>query len=142
MTVPHPAHENHQRLPLSPLGTSDISLFPERQREASRLTPGGELGHSSPTGTELLASGPPAWRQALNLENSSAFCFHKHQGFPVEGSGACLLVSLGVLSSPHTQALEKYCRTEAGFAGIQDVYSSIPNHDNKQQTFFLAETLK
>lgn len=39
-------------------------------------------------------------------------------------------------------ALEKYCRTEAGFAGIQDVYSSIPNHDNKQQTFFLAETLK
>uniref|UniRef100_A0A667H5I3 Mannosidase alpha class 1C member 1 n=1 Tax=Lynx canadensis TaxID=61383 RepID=A0A667H5I3_LYNCA len=39
-------------------------------------------------------------------------------------------------------ALEKYCRTEAGFSGIQDVYSSIPNHDNKQQTFFLAETLK
>ncbi|XP_036303697.1 mannosyl-oligosaccharide 1,2-alpha-mannosidase IC isoform X4 [Pipistrellus kuhlii] len=39
-------------------------------------------------------------------------------------------------------ALEKYCRTEAGFAGIQDVYSSFPNHDNKQQTFFLAETLK
>ncbi|XP_036770681.1 mannosyl-oligosaccharide 1,2-alpha-mannosidase IC isoform X2 [Manis pentadactyla] len=39
-------------------------------------------------------------------------------------------------------ALEKYCRTEAGFSGIQDVYNSIPNHDNKQQTFFLAETLK
>ncbi|XP_054427732.1 mannosyl-oligosaccharide 1,2-alpha-mannosidase IC [Pteronotus mesoamericanus] len=39
-------------------------------------------------------------------------------------------------------ALEKYCRTEAGFSGIQDVYSSIPSHDNKQQTFFLAETLK
>ncbi|XP_037684051.1 mannosyl-oligosaccharide 1,2-alpha-mannosidase IC isoform X2 [Choloepus didactylus] len=39
-------------------------------------------------------------------------------------------------------ALEKYCRTEAGFSGIQDVYSSIPNHDNKQQSFFLAETLK
>uniref|UniRef100_A0A2K6SKN2 alpha-1,2-Mannosidase n=1 Tax=Saimiri boliviensis boliviensis TaxID=39432 RepID=A0A2K6SKN2_SAIBB len=39
-------------------------------------------------------------------------------------------------------ALEKYCRTEAGFSGIQDVYSSTPNHDNKQQSFFLAETLK
>ncbi|KAB1268454.1 Mannosyl-oligosaccharide 1; 2-alpha-mannosidase IC [Camelus dromedarius] len=39
-------------------------------------------------------------------------------------------------------ALEKYCRTEAGFSGIQDVYSKVPNHDNKQQTFFLAETLK
>uniref|UniRef100_A0A452UA92 alpha-1,2-Mannosidase n=1 Tax=Ursus maritimus TaxID=29073 RepID=A0A452UA92_URSMA len=39
-------------------------------------------------------------------------------------------------------ALEKYCRTDAGFSGIQDVYSSVPNHDNKQQTFFLAETLK
>ncbi|XP_053431990.1 mannosyl-oligosaccharide 1,2-alpha-mannosidase IC [Nycticebus coucang] len=39
-------------------------------------------------------------------------------------------------------ALEKYCRTEAGFSGIQDVYSSSPNHDNKQQSFFLAETLK
>ncbi|PNJ20655.1 MAN1C1 isoform 7 [Pongo abelii] len=39
-------------------------------------------------------------------------------------------------------ALEKYCRTEAGFSGIQDVYSSNPNHDNKQQSFFLAETLK
>ncbi|XP_006862338.1 PREDICTED: mannosyl-oligosaccharide 1,2-alpha-mannosidase IC [Chrysochloris asiatica] len=39
-------------------------------------------------------------------------------------------------------ALEKFCRTEGGFSGIQDVYSSIPNHDNKQQSFFLAETLK
>ncbi|XP_054995043.1 mannosyl-oligosaccharide 1,2-alpha-mannosidase IC isoform X2 [Sorex araneus] len=39
-------------------------------------------------------------------------------------------------------ALEKHCRTDAGYSGIQDVYSSIPNHDNKQQTFFLAETLK
>ncbi|XP_059996995.1 mannosyl-oligosaccharide 1,2-alpha-mannosidase IC isoform X2 [Lagenorhynchus albirostris] len=39
-------------------------------------------------------------------------------------------------------ALEKYCRTEAGFSGIQDVYSKVPDHDNKQQTFFLAETLK
>ncbi|XP_003510705.4 mannosyl-oligosaccharide 1,2-alpha-mannosidase IC isoform X1 [Cricetulus griseus] len=39
-------------------------------------------------------------------------------------------------------ALEKYCRTEAGFSGIQDVYSINPNHDNRQQSFFLAETLK
>ncbi|XP_072863787.1 mannosyl-oligosaccharide 1,2-alpha-mannosidase IC [Chlorocebus sabaeus] len=39
-------------------------------------------------------------------------------------------------------ALEKHCRTEAGFSGIQDVYSSTPSHDNKQQSFFLAETLK
>uniref|UniRef100_A0A2K6ELN2 alpha-1,2-Mannosidase n=2 Tax=Propithecus coquereli TaxID=379532 RepID=A0A2K6ELN2_PROCO len=39
-------------------------------------------------------------------------------------------------------ALEKHCRTEAGFSGIQDVYNSTPNHDNKQQSFFLAETLK
>ncbi|XP_045046625.1 mannosyl-oligosaccharide 1,2-alpha-mannosidase IC isoform X2 [Desmodus rotundus] len=39
-------------------------------------------------------------------------------------------------------ALEKHCRTEAGFSGIQDVYSGVPSHDNRQQTFFLAETLK
>ncbi|XP_036991819.2 mannosyl-oligosaccharide 1,2-alpha-mannosidase IC isoform X1 [Artibeus jamaicensis] len=39
-------------------------------------------------------------------------------------------------------ALERHCRTEAGFSGIQDVYSGVPSHDNKQQTFFLAETLK
>uniref|UniRef100_G1U019 alpha-1,2-Mannosidase n=1 Tax=Oryctolagus cuniculus TaxID=9986 RepID=G1U019_RABIT len=39
-------------------------------------------------------------------------------------------------------ALEKYCLTEAGFSGIRDVYSSTPSHDNKQQSFFLAETLK
>ncbi|XP_016071859.1 PREDICTED: mannosyl-oligosaccharide 1,2-alpha-mannosidase IC [Miniopterus natalensis] len=39
-------------------------------------------------------------------------------------------------------ALEKYCRTKTGFSGIQNVYSSVPSYDNKQQTFFLAETLK
>lgn len=44
--------------------------------------------------------------------------------------------------APFLQALEKHCRTEAGFSGIQDVYSSNPNHDNRQQSFFLAETLK
>lgn len=44
--------------------------------------------------------------------------------------------------TPPLQALEKHCRTEAGFSGIQDVYSITPSHDNKQQSFFLAETLK
>ncbi|XP_071473596.1 mannosyl-oligosaccharide 1,2-alpha-mannosidase IC isoform X2 [Marmota flaviventris] len=39
-------------------------------------------------------------------------------------------------------ALERYCRTQTGFSGIHDVYSTAPRHDNKQQSFFLAETLK
>ncbi|MBZ3882022.1 Mannosyl-oligosaccharide 1,2-alpha-mannosidase IC [Sciurus carolinensis] len=39
-------------------------------------------------------------------------------------------------------ALEKYCRTSAGFSGIHNVYSKVPSHDNRQQSFFLAETLK
>ncbi|XP_030074651.1 mannosyl-oligosaccharide 1,2-alpha-mannosidase IC isoform X1 [Microcaecilia unicolor] len=40
------------------------------------------------------------------------------------------------------QALEKYCRIDTGFSGIRDVYSTTPSHDNVQQSFFLAETLK
>ncbi|KAL7980494.1 hypothetical protein Chor_001648 [Crotalus horridus] len=40
------------------------------------------------------------------------------------------------------EALEKFCRVEAGFSGIRDVYTTTPNHDNMQQSFFLAETLK
>ncbi|XP_038653458.1 mannosyl-oligosaccharide 1,2-alpha-mannosidase IA-like isoform X1 [Scyliorhinus canicula] len=40
------------------------------------------------------------------------------------------------------QALEQHCRVEAGFSGIRDVYSSLPHHDDVQQSFFLAETLK
>ncbi|NWY71735.1 MA1C1 mannosidase, partial [Erithacus rubecula] len=40
------------------------------------------------------------------------------------------------------QALEKHCRVESGFSGIRDVYSTTPTHDNMQQSFFLAETLK
>uniref|UniRef100_A0A8C0V9U9 alpha-1,2-Mannosidase n=1 Tax=Cyanistes caeruleus TaxID=156563 RepID=A0A8C0V9U9_CYACU len=40
------------------------------------------------------------------------------------------------------QALEKHCRVEAGFSGIRDVYTTTPSHDNMQQSFFLAETLK
>uniref|UniRef100_A0A6I8N827 alpha-1,2-Mannosidase n=1 Tax=Ornithorhynchus anatinus TaxID=9258 RepID=A0A6I8N827_ORNAN len=39
-------------------------------------------------------------------------------------------------------ALEKYCRVGAGFSGIRDVYTTTPTHDNMQQSFFLAETLK
>lgn len=41
-----------------------------------------------------------------------------------------------------SQALEKHCRVEAGFSGIRDVYTTTPTHDNMQQSFFLAETLK
>ncbi|NXE04348.1 MA1C1 mannosidase, partial [Lophotis ruficrista] len=40
------------------------------------------------------------------------------------------------------KALEKHCRVEAGFSGIRDVYATTPTHDNMQQSFFLAETLK
>ncbi|XP_043853875.1 mannosyl-oligosaccharide 1,2-alpha-mannosidase IC [Dromiciops gliroides] len=40
------------------------------------------------------------------------------------------------------EALEKYCRTETGFSGIRNVYTTFPEHDNMQQSFFLAETLK
>ncbi|XP_078094188.1 mannosyl-oligosaccharide 1,2-alpha-mannosidase IA-like [Mustelus asterias] len=40
------------------------------------------------------------------------------------------------------QALEQHCRVEAGFSGIRDVYSTLPHHDDVQQSFFLAETLK
>ncbi|KAI2518613.1 mannosidase alpha class 1A member 2, partial [Homo sapiens] len=37
---------------------------------------------------------------------------------------------------------EKYCRVNGGFSGVKDVYSSTPTHDDVQQSFFLAETLK
>ncbi|XP_067863038.1 mannosyl-oligosaccharide 1,2-alpha-mannosidase IA-like isoform X1 [Heptranchias perlo] len=40
------------------------------------------------------------------------------------------------------QALEQHCRVDAGFSGIRDVYSTLPHHDDVQQSFFLAETLK
>ncbi|XP_078423378.1 mannosyl-oligosaccharide 1,2-alpha-mannosidase IA-like [Cetorhinus maximus] len=40
------------------------------------------------------------------------------------------------------QALEQHCRVETGFSGIRDVYSTLPHHDDVQQSFFLAETLK
>lgn len=40
------------------------------------------------------------------------------------------------------QALEQHCRVEGGYSGVKDVYASTPNHDDVQQSFFLAETLK
>lgn len=40
------------------------------------------------------------------------------------------------------QALEKNCRVANGFSGIRNVYDASPNHDDVQQSFFLAETLK
>jgi mannosyl-oligosaccharide alpha-1,2-mannosidase len=39
-------------------------------------------------------------------------------------------------------ALEKYCRVEGGYSGIRDVYSIPVSHDDVQQSFFIAETLK
>ncbi|CAF0791171.1 unnamed protein product [Didymodactylos carnosus] len=39
-------------------------------------------------------------------------------------------------------SLEKYCRVDGGYTGIRDVYSVPPSHDDVQQSFFLAETLK
>jgi len=40
------------------------------------------------------------------------------------------------------QAINKYCRTTFGFSGIRDVTTTRVVHDDLQQSFFLAETLK
>lgn len=40
------------------------------------------------------------------------------------------------------QNLEKYCRVDGGYSGIKDVYSVPVQHDDVQQSFFIAETLK
>lgn len=40
------------------------------------------------------------------------------------------------------QALELNCRTKYGYSGIKNVYANPVQHDNIQQSFFLAETLK
>jgi len=40
------------------------------------------------------------------------------------------------------EALEKNCRTDAGYSGVKDVYQNNPAKDDVQQSFFLAETLK
>ncbi|XP_071800570.1 mannosyl-oligosaccharide 1,2-alpha-mannosidase IA-like [Asterias amurensis] len=40
------------------------------------------------------------------------------------------------------EALNKHCRVDSGFSGIRDVYANKVSHDDVQQSFFLAETLK
>ncbi|CAG0915466.1 unnamed protein product [Notodromas monacha] len=40
------------------------------------------------------------------------------------------------------QALEEHCRLEHGYSGVKNVYSLPVIHDDVQQSFFLAETLK
>lgn len=40
------------------------------------------------------------------------------------------------------QALEQHCRTGYGYSGIKNVYQGVPQKDDVQQSFFLAETLK
>uniref|UniRef100_A0A2P2I595 alpha-1,2-Mannosidase n=2 Tax=Hirondellea gigas TaxID=1518452 RepID=A0A2P2I595_9CRUS len=40
------------------------------------------------------------------------------------------------------QSLEKHCRVEGGFSGIQNVYIENGHKDDVQQSFFFAETLK
>ncbi|XP_047128669.1 mannosyl-oligosaccharide 1,2-alpha-mannosidase IA isoform X1 [Hydra vulgaris] len=40
------------------------------------------------------------------------------------------------------EALEKHCRIGVGYSGIRNVDSTPVNHDDVQQSFFLAETLK
>ncbi|CAF0851292.1 unnamed protein product [Adineta steineri] len=39
-------------------------------------------------------------------------------------------------------SIEKYCRVEGGYSGIRDVYAETVSHDDVQQSFFIAETLK
>ncbi|KAL3145318.1 hypothetical protein ABBQ38_001578 [Trebouxia sp. C0009 RCD-2024] len=40
------------------------------------------------------------------------------------------------------QAIEKWCKVEHGYVGLRDVRKAPPKHDDTQQSFFLAETLK
>ncbi|KAK3516900.1 hypothetical protein QTP70_028269 [Hemibagrus guttatus] len=40
------------------------------------------------------------------------------------------------------KALEQHCKVEGGYSGVRDVYSNTPNHDDVQQSFYMAETLK
>uniref|UniRef100_A0A914ICH1 alpha-1,2-Mannosidase n=1 Tax=Globodera rostochiensis TaxID=31243 RepID=A0A914ICH1_GLORO len=40
------------------------------------------------------------------------------------------------------QAIERHCRVEAGYSGIRNVNTERVEHDDVQQSFFLAETLK
>lgn len=40
------------------------------------------------------------------------------------------------------QAIEKHSKVPAGYSGVHAVYGDRPHHDDVQQSFFLAETLK
>eukprot|EP00727_Mastigamoeba_balamuthi_P009541 m51a1_g5209 putative mannosyl-oligosaccharide -alpha-mannosidase mns2-like (519) ;mRNA; f:239782-242196 len=40
------------------------------------------------------------------------------------------------------KAIEKQCRTQYGYSGIDNVRASHPNHDNSMPSYFLAETIK
>jgi mannosyl-oligosaccharide alpha-1,2-mannosidase len=40
------------------------------------------------------------------------------------------------------QAIETYCRTPDGYSGVRDVTTPNVSHDDLQQSFFMAETLK
>lgn len=40
------------------------------------------------------------------------------------------------------QAIERYCRTEAGYGSLSDVRKVLVTPDNKMESFFLAETIK
>ena len=40
------------------------------------------------------------------------------------------------------QAIETHCRCGVGYCGVKDVTASRVTHDDEQQSFFLAETLK
>ena len=40
------------------------------------------------------------------------------------------------------QAIEKHCRVDGGYTGIDNVYSDEPTKDDVQQSYFIAETLK
>ncbi|KAG7316380.1 hypothetical protein KOW79_019921 [Hemibagrus wyckioides] len=40
------------------------------------------------------------------------------------------------------KALEQHCKVDGGYSGVRDVYSNTPNHDDVQQSFYMAETLK
>jgi len=39
-------------------------------------------------------------------------------------------------------AIEKYCRTESAYSGLNDVGVQNPTFNDRMESFFLAETLK
>lgn len=52
------------------------------------------------------------------------------------------MVNFFLLIQSVFKAIELYCRSEAGFSGIKNVYTRSVTKDDVQQSFFLAETLK